>query len=53
MYGRTPRQQIGRLLDWTDLRPMLGKPDGQSEGDVWLDLPPGKGRAFYRVAWFR
>jgi hypothetical protein len=45
--------QVSNTPDWIDVQAVLGKPEGQSEGDVYLKPPTGRGSSYFRVAWFR
>jgi hypothetical protein len=45
--------QVSTEQAWTEVEPVVGKPDGQSEDDVWLKPPTGRGQAYYRIGWFR
>ncbi len=45
--------QVSEAPEWSAVEPPLGKPDGKSEADLWLEAPQSKGRTHLRVAWMR
>ncbi|HEY1375263.1 MAG TPA: hypothetical protein VGF55_00625 [Gemmataceae bacterium] len=45
--------QVSETPDWKAVEALLGKPDGTSESDIYLDTPQHRGRTHFRVAWMR
>lgn len=45
--------QVTKTPDWTAVRQVAGDPDSQSESEVFLDKPGGRGRERYRMTWYR